>query len=167
MLVNDQIAEALLDGGSACVVVHGKSMLPSLLPGDLVRIRQIDPNTLSVGDVVLFRLQSRYHLHRIREIRQSNGARLFSTRGDSMPQADPEVCENQILGKLTSVSRAEREISQVSQRPAWNRWLGAALSYSGPMSSLASRLLDEKSAWKRRNDPQQSRVGAVDSKHSV
>ena len=67
-----------------------------------------------------------------------------------MRQADPDVIEHQILGRVASVVRGQREISKVSERPLWNRGVGAALSRFEPMASLASRLIDEKMAWKKR-----------------
>jgi signal peptidase I len=149
---NRETAQSPLEAG-CCGSVAGKSMLPSLWPGDRVWIERVDPGTLHIGDVILFELHSCYCVHRIQDIRTGNdGARVFVTRGDARPRTDPEVAADQILGKVVSVVRGEREISKVSERALWNRGVGAALARFEPMASLASRLIDEKMTWKKRRD---------------
>ena len=127
------------------LTVFGKSMLPTLFPGDLVCVRRVDPKTLAVDDIVMFCREQQLVIHRIVEIREWDGKRFFSTRGDSMPQSDPEVDESNILGKVVS----EKVSSPSMRRTRWNRWVGSALSHD-PMASLASRLLDERQSRKRR-----------------
>jgi signal peptidase I len=151
MAGHDQIAQALQQAGRVCLSVLGKSMLPSLWPGDRVWIERADPHTLKAGDVVLVQLNSRSYVHRIQEIRDlPGGAHSFVTRGDAMPQADPESLAEQVLGKVTCVIRGQRRVAGVSNRTLWSRGMGGALAHCAPMASLASRLIDEKLAWKKR-----------------
>ncbi len=147
---NNETAQSPLEAG-CCGFVAGKSMLPSLWPGDRVWIERVDPGTLHIGDVILFQLHSRCCVHRIQDIStRKDGVLVFVTRGDARPRTDPEVAADQILGKVVSVVRGEREIPRVSERALWNRGVGAALARFEPMASLASRLIDEKMTWKKR-----------------
>jgi signal peptidase I len=169
MTGDDEIAQTPL-GAGGCGCVAGKSMLPTLWPGDLIWIERVDPQTLGIGDVIVFRLHSRCCVHRIQEVGSGrDGAKVFVTRGDARGQADPPVLEKQVLGKGAGVVRGKREISNVIERPLWNRGVGAALSRFEPMASLASRLIDEKMAWKKRRGSS-TRLQAdaqTSSKHST
>ena len=154
------ITATLRQNGSALLAVQGKSMLPSLWPGDLVQIKRVDPKTLVVGDIILYRLQSRFCIHRIQAIRSGNDGLLFLTRGDSMPRSDPEFSEDRILGRVTNTSRAGREIGHGPKRSLWNRWVGTALSYD-PMATAASRMIDEKMTWKQRRRNREAQANAL------
>lgn len=169
MTCDDEIAQALL-GAGGCGCVAGKSMLPTLWPGDLIWIDRVDPQTLDINDVIVFRLHSRYCVHRIQEVGCSrDGVKFFVTQGDARGQADPPVLEKQVLGKVAGVVRGKREIPNVSERPLWNRGVGAVLSSFRPVASLASRLIDEKMAWKKRRgaSPRLQADARTSSKHPM
>ncbi len=167
MADEEQIGLALSRTGGF-VTVLGKSMLPSLWPGDQVWFERVDPATLSVEDVILFRLSSGYCVHRIKNIRSHrDGQRVFVTRGDAQPQADPDVFEGQIIGKVLSVVRGKKEIPSLVERPLWKRGVGAALARFQPMASLASRMIDEKMAWKKRRQTAQRRMGSASEAPSL
>jgi len=141
----------LFDRRGFYLAVFGKSMLPSLFPGDRLWIERVDPSTLRVGEIVMVRFGSRARVHRIQGIRRNpDGKSIFIARGDAMPEPDPEVSEDDLVGKVMSVLREGREISPDAQRSPWNRATGSMLAHCGPLATVASRLLDEKIAWKKR-----------------
>lgn len=85
------------------VSVASGSMIPNLYPGDLVFA--IEPNNLSVGDIIIYRancygLPKKDIIHRI--IKFEDGKII--TKGDNNPIEDPcSVDKSQIKGKVIFV----------------------------------------------------------------
>ena len=98
----DPIADTLRNFGSARIRVQGSSMLPSLRPGDEVELRSAALHTLEIGDVVAFRRTDRLFVHRVIE---RNSQRQLVTRGDALPQVDPPISQQELLGKVSAVFR--------------------------------------------------------------
>jgi signal peptidase I len=71
--------------------------------GDILFVIGANPDKLRVGDVIIFEAGHQHPLiHRIVEIREENGEKIFSTLGDNNPrQLDSEktINENQLVGK--------------------------------------------------------------------
>ena len=81
------------------------SMRPTMPPGSLVVAKHTDPSNLQIGDVVTYQLRSgepEVVTHRIVGVGgDANGRRIFTTKGDNNPQADPKpVLAEQIRGKV-------------------------------------------------------------------
>jgi signal peptidase len=82
-------------------LVSGVSMEPSYAVGDIVITREVDINSLQVGDVIRYRSASgRSIFHRITEVTGGGGARVFITRGDNNNVDDPPVIASQIDGRV-------------------------------------------------------------------
>lgn len=82
--------------------VPSHSMEPMLGPGDLILTRDVDPDQVKVGDVVMYRMPGNQRvLHRVVDIRRSeSGEREFIFKGDHNNVADPDaVHDTQIMGK--------------------------------------------------------------------
>ena len=73
-----------LGGPATYVIVSGRSMQPTLQGGDLVVTH--DRATYRVGDVVAFRLDGQYVIHRIVG---GNGSEGYEMKGDNNPAIDP------------------------------------------------------------------------------
>jgi len=71
---------------------HGDSMEPNYHGGSLVIEREVNPDSLKVGDVISFYAPwaEAYVMHRIVRIHTRDGQLWFRTRGDNNPVADPE-----------------------------------------------------------------------------
>ena len=93
--------EVLRRFGELRLRVTGGSMLPSLWPGDVLVIRSAQASACSCGDLVLFRREERFFVHRVLDV-SSTGV---LTRGDSLPAPDPLVTTDELLGRVISVSR--------------------------------------------------------------
>jgi hypothetical protein len=118
--------EVLRDHGSVFLYAMGASMLPTLWPGDLLRIERTDAQAIRLGDLALFRREERLYIHRLIAMgRPADG--VLTARGDSMPQADPPFSPGQLLGRVTRVIREGREIP-LKRSP-------------GPIGRMVSRLL--------------------------
>ncbi len=72
------------------IVTAGHSMAPTLREGDLVIMREVSADSVEVGDIIQYRGQQAYVLHRVVEARGSGPNREFVTKGDGNNGADPE-----------------------------------------------------------------------------
>src|SRR5713101_5606178 len=57
--------EIVRNFGQVRLRVFGTSMVPSILPGDLVSVERIEMENVSPGDVVLFLQSGRLFVHRV------------------------------------------------------------------------------------------------------
>src|SRR5258707_2692787 len=82
--------------GEVRLRVFGTSMVPSILPGDLVSIHRASLNDISPGEVVLFLRKGRLFIHRVVnrkviETTDSPAESCLITRGDRLRHDDPPV----------------------------------------------------------------------------
>jgi Peptidase S24-like len=94
-------AEVLGSGGAIRLQALGTSMLPSIWPGDILRIEHKAAKEIVPGDIVLVARDGRFFVHRLIEKHNSR----WITRGDSLPQNDPPVAEAQVLGRVSLIHR--------------------------------------------------------------
>jgi len=99
------IEEALRTHGSCRLRVSGSSMLPTLWPGELVLIERKPLSQIAPGDIVLYQRDGRFFLHRLESLHIDPARVLIMIRGDAMPQQDPPVPVDQLLGVLAGVWR--------------------------------------------------------------
>lgn len=90
--------------GYTPLTVASDSMSPTFRAGDLIIIRQCDPETLKEGDIVTFHtiINNEFALntHRITEIQDLGGARNYVTKGDNNELADIHmIADGDIVGK--------------------------------------------------------------------
>jgi len=143
-------AEVLRDSGSLRLRVRGESMLPALWPGDLAEIQSCTVQQVSPGEIVLALREGRFFLHRLLALRPPNG---FLLRGDSMPGADPEFSDYELVGKL--VRRQGNIRSLAASR--WSRAIGYLFCYCGPARRAALKLYSQR---ERRSRAYQAANGA-------
>ncbi len=89
------------------LIVLSGSMVPTMLPGDMIIARSVDPNELVVGDVMVFRDPSgrpnTLITHRIISI-EGEEKRIFHTKGDANNAEDIFVVKaSDVVGKLIFV----------------------------------------------------------------
>ena len=83
-------------------LVGSGSMRPTMDAGDVVIIVKVPADKVKPGDIIQFRREEKITMmHRVVEIRETEGAKLFITKGDANdePDADPVIAEN-VVGKL-------------------------------------------------------------------
>jgi len=106
----DLAAEALRSSGTLRLPARGSSMLPTILPGDVLTLEQAASEGVSKGDIVLFTRNRRLFAHRVVEkVGESSGMHLI-TQGDGMALPDPPVTESELLGKVAFILRNGRLI---------------------------------------------------------
>jgi len=80
-----------LHSDSPLMVVSSGSMIPTLNVGDIIIVRGVDPQTVTVGTIIIFHSPVDYEMpivHRVIVVdKQSNGL-FFQTKGDNNPVAD-------------------------------------------------------------------------------
>jgi signal peptidase I len=91
-------SELILNGYGLRFRAIGRSMLPTIQDGEIVRVEPVAASTLRLGDIVLLRQGAEFKAHRI--IRKRG--QYFITRGDTGMDADGEIRRDQILGRVTA-----------------------------------------------------------------
>ena len=102
------VESALQAGAEARFPVDGRSMLPFIRPGDVVRLRPLTGYEPKLGDVVAVRGMPGGGLlvHRIVRIRGG----MYLLRGDNTSMANGEHARSEILGVVGSVERDGRSV---------------------------------------------------------
>jgi signal peptidase I len=105
--------------GGVRLRVFGTSMVPSILPGDVVSIRQASLQDISVGDVVVFLRMGRLFVHRVVDRKVPGTVGLSAdwrliTRGDRLRHNDPPVSSPELLGRVVSIERDNREVKTLA-----------------------------------------------------
>lgn len=77
-------------------IVLSGSMEPEFYAGDVVIVKEVSPETLKKADIIAFREGEAVITHRIYDIKEIDGQRLFTTKGDNNNVDDG----NAILGNL-------------------------------------------------------------------
>jgi signal peptidase len=87
-------------GADSSYVVIGGSMIPTLNPGDMILIKDVDPEVIEIGDIVTVDDGSKVYTHRVVDKRLSDDAYLFQLKGDANDGPDPIfVDEEMVIGK--------------------------------------------------------------------
>ncbi len=141
-------AEVVRTFGEVRLRVLGTSMAPSILPGDCVSIHHAGLREISMGDVVLYSRKGRLFVHRVvgRKIElAAQGVEELSliTRGDRLRHDDPPVSPAELLGRVVSIKRNNRDIQATATQS--NRQITRLLQASDHATFLYLRLA---SCWR-------------------
>src|SRR5881628_3727236 len=81
-------------------------MAPTIEDGDRVLVAPAAPESLRPGDIVKFRVEGTFVMHRlVRCHRDADGTRTFVFRGDNAPANDPPVTATAVIGRAIAVER--------------------------------------------------------------
>jgi hypothetical protein len=97
----DLAAEVLRTNGSLRLRAWGSSMLPSIWPGDVLVIQKRELRQVAVGATAVFFPSGRVTAHRV----VSHHGTFLVTQGDSVPQPDPALTAENLLGVVVSIER--------------------------------------------------------------
>jgi signal peptidase len=80
--------------GYSSVIVYGGSMAGSVRVGSIAVTKEVQPEDIRVGDVIVFYPPTTSPdrsplMHRVISVREEDGQRLFSTKGDANATPDP------------------------------------------------------------------------------
>ncbi len=91
------------------MVVSSESMEPTLHVGDLIIVKKVDPNTLKVGDIIVFYVPKDQQkepidfpiVHRIVQVIKNSSGIYFKTKGDNNSMVDYwTIPEDHVIGKV-------------------------------------------------------------------
>jgi hypothetical protein len=99
------VCEMLRSAGTVRIRVTGRSMLPSIWPGDTLVIHQRDSCEVGVGDILVYRQDQRLFAHRVLAISCCWRQFTLSVRGDALPVPDSPVFRWQVLGTVSQIIR--------------------------------------------------------------
>ena len=99
------VARIVMKTESPIMVVPSTSMVPTLNVGDIVIVKGVDPNTITVGTIIIFRSPggSIDIIHRVIGIMKEGNVLYFQTKGDHNAGPDPwspGVPESNVKGVL-------------------------------------------------------------------
>ena len=129
-------AEVLCRFGEVRLRVTGSSMLPSIQPGDVLTIHRCVMSSVEAGAIVLFTRDGRLFAHRA----VARWNTHLVTRGDALELQDPSVRQDQLLGRVVTLTRngrrrqppsltiGRRIAAAVVRRSARARWLLVAVA---------------------------------------
>ena len=129
------VAVGLNSKGRAFFKISGKSMLPWFRPGNIVFVRKTQISQISRGNVVLFKNNGHFSMHRvIQRISSRNGnanGAQFITKGDWCVSPDAPIGAEQLCGKVEFLYRNGNEIRLAS---GWRKLFGKFLAVISPAS---------------------------------
>jgi signal peptidase I len=144
------IRDVLHLAGQARLRVTGSSMLPGILPGDVLLVRSRKMTDLFPGDIALFTRHNRLFAHRV-VAAEPHGDPFLVTRGDALAENDAPVLAHELLGQVAAIVRGR---SRVEVRATlWRRWVSMLLRHSEVLTRglvfmlNARRVLPERAAW--------------------
>ena len=101
---------------------RGLSMVPAIRDGDRVLIAPVKVSALRLGDVVKFRLNGGFRLHRLVCRGHSREGDWFEFQGDTLTAPDARVGPDAIVGVAVAVERNGR-VQRLDSLPARLRGL--------------------------------------------
>ncbi len=120
-------------GHIALAVVDGRSMEPTLQPGDLVVVvRKISLEDVSVGDVVVYRRGGTLIIHRVIRV---EGDTLI-TKGDNNLLHDPPVRFQAVLGKVLELGDSPLKVPLVGYLTLFLRYATTSFTSLPSFGSL-------------------------------
>jgi signal peptidase I len=126
--------------GKVRIRVFGTSMVPSLLPGDLISIRRADLCEILQGEIVLFSQNGRLFVHRVVSRGSSCDTPCLITRGDRLCHNDPPVFSSEVLGRVVSVERGNQQVKSIAAPGGWRRVMARLLQTSDRATYVYLRL---------------------------
>ncbi len=94
----------LAEGKSLRIKPTGYSMFPAIRPGDIVIIAPVNNRSnLTPGDIVVFKRDSDFVLHRLTDIQPRDDNPVYITRGDSAINEDKPITAEKIIGIVTII----------------------------------------------------------------
>jgi signal peptidase len=104
----------------------GQSMQPVIRDGEVITVIPVAAAEVKRRDILLYRTPRGLIAHRLVGIKRHQGlAAVFTLRGDATCTCDAPVQAEQILGKVVSVQRGNRDIDMASWPATRGHRIGA------------------------------------------
>lgn len=123
-------AEVLRSFGPLQFPSVGRSMLPTIRPGDVLVVEPIGEGAATVGDVVVTGRLGQLCAHRVISVDRGSEKPLWMTQGDGLPVSDPPVAANELLGRVRYVIRAGKLVEVPAKLSAADRLIAGVVRRS-------------------------------------
>ena len=137
----DLTEEVVRKFGSVRLRLMGTSMVPSILPGDLVTIRHAGLNEIYPGEVILFSREGGFAAHRVVTRRGTSAEPYLITRGDRLLHDDSPVFSSALLGRVESIERNGYRVQTAGRLSIWQRCVARLLRFSDTATYFYLRLV--------------------------
>src|SRR5271166_3481563 len=115
----------------------GRSMVPTIWPGDTLVIEPLRGNGVMPGEIVLFSRNGRFVAHRVIAESSASGKQQIRTQGDAVSVPDAPVACTDLIGKVLCVVRDGKAIEVSRNRSTTER----AVSTLVGRSNIAARVV--------------------------
>jgi signal peptidase I len=126
--------------GEVRLRVFGTSMVPSILPGDVIFVRHAGLFEMSPGEIVLYSREGRLFAHRVVTRAGSPERPFLITRGDRLYHTDPPVSSSELLGRVNFIERRQKRFRPATGLSIWRRKIVLLLRSSDRVTYLYLRL---------------------------
>ncbi len=123
------------------VTVTGNSMWPLICEGDLLLVAYGEQG-ISKGDVAVIYNDKRLLVHRITRIKGKEPERIYITKGDNHCRKDSPSHIDQIMGRVLTVQRGDRQL--VLDEPPWlivGRFIALVTPILSPLYCLGRSII--------------------------
>ena len=128
------VGEAVRLFGSVRVRVTGRSMLPSIWPGDTLVIQRRNAQDVETGDILLYCREGRLFAHRV--VTGAQGRSGIGVRGDALPNPDDLVPQAEVVGTVSRISRNGKFSRPASRLEYPKRLIGILTWHSDSFAGL-------------------------------
>jgi len=128
----DLAGEVLRSFGSLHFPAIGRSMVPTIWPGDTLVVKSVVADQVNIGDVIVSGQRGILRGHRVIGIEGGAKSRQWITQGDALPAPDLPVFENELLGRVTYVIRDGRLIPMPTELNPAKRLTAKIVRRSAP-----------------------------------
>ena len=145
--LSGQFLDAAVDlmgraGRGGTVRVRGRSMIPTLIEGQVLAI-EFSPGSLSRGDMLVYRQDGMLMVHRLLgPARFPDGRPSLRTRGDGLPTFDPHLEETRVVGRVIALQTGEGWRSTRGGRARLYAWCLAFHDYFWAASAVFARAIE-------------------------
>ncbi len=110
-------------GGIRVFTIISNSMLPYYEPGDILILKEENPNNIMIGDNVTYmgkkgQVKGLVVTHKVIDRREEEDKYYFTTQGTNNEIADPEIDESQIYGKVVYKTVLLSALCKIMLKPA-------------------------------------------------
>jgi ATP-binding cassette subfamily B protein len=142
------LAESILDEKhSLSYRLKGNSMYPTLKAGDVGKVDYCTPESLKIGDIVVFKTKGGLVGHRIINIKKKEQTFIFTTKGDNSPRKDTPFSSEDLLGKITSYQRNKRDYKMDSAK--MNLLKLTALNFATLQLNVNNQSINMRNRWNK------------------
>lgn len=122
------------------IPVRGTSMLPMLRQGDQLLVAH-GKWQIRRGDIFVFQRQDGLIAHRVLRVQSTDGKHALRTKGDNVLGLDPVLTEDEVLGRVLQVRRADKVLKLDTRLWGWvGAWVALVmLAQAGFYHRLRSR----------------------------